>query len=264
MTNNRRQLDCEEDDLDRFSYLNVAAVVLPLLLLAVVYMGVEKQERVNDGEVDMDVGSGGSQARPMGADGRVFAPGSRPKVTCDTAGVLDRHSDRAETRREVPKHERVNDANSKGHQAVGGHREVPNPPTSQGAQECTPPLHFPLRPRPCAGGSPNACRLFDAIRRAESGGNDRAVGDSWRSVGPYQCGRAAWLDGGGKAADYPQLAYDRAATEAVMLRYWARYGAVTDEAKSRCWNSGPAWKSKYHLTNNYWAKVKKELVNAND
>ena len=90
------------------------------------------------------------------------------------------------------------------------------------------------------------------------------MGDSWRSVGPYQCGRAAWLDGGGKAADYPQLAYDRAATEAVMLRYWARYGAVTDEAKSRCWNSGPAWKSKYHLTNNYWAKVKKELVNAND
>jgi hypothetical protein len=102
-------------------------------------------------------------------------------------------------------------------------------------------------------------RLFAAIRQVESGGNDRAVGDGGRSVGPYQCGRAAWLDGGGKAADWPRMAYDRAATERVMSRYWAKYGAVTDEAKSRCWNSGPKWKSKYHLTNNYWAKVKSAL-----
>jgi 3D (Asp-Asp-Asp) domain-containing protein len=35
----------------------------------------------------------------------------------------------------VYKQERVYDANSKGHQAVGDYREVPNPPTSQGVQE---------------------------------------------------------------------------------------------------------------------------------
>ncbi len=102
-------------------------------------------------------------------------------------------------------------------------------------------------------------RLCDAIRQVESGGNDRAVGDAGASVGPYQCGIAAWIDGGGKAADYPRLAYDRAATEKVMIRYWARYGAKTDEERARCWNSGSRWKSKYHLTNNYWEKVKQEI-----
>jgi hypothetical protein len=101
-------------------------------------------------------------------------------------------------------------------------------------------------------------RLLDAIRQVESGGNNRAV--AGRSLGPYQCGLCAWLDGGGKAADYPRLAYDRAATEAVMFRYWTRYGAVTDEQKARCWNSGSGWKSKYQLTNAYWVKVKKELA----
>ena len=60
--------------------LTVAAIVLPLLLLAVVFMGVNKQERVYN-------------------------------------------------------------ANSTGHLAVGGRREVPNPPTSQGVLEPIGCLH---------------------------------------------------------------------------------------------------------------------------
>ena len=232
----------------------VTAIVLPLLLLAVVYMGVEKQERVNDGEVDMDVGSGGSQARPMGADGRVFAPGSRPKVTCDTAGVLDRHSDRAETRREVPKHERVNDANSKGQQAVGGRSEVRNPPGSQRVTERI------ERQQLRAGSSFAARRLFDAIRQVESGGNDQALGDAGRSIGPYQCGLAAFLDGGGMVADYPRLAYDRAATEAVMVRYWAKFGAVTDSDRAKCWNIGPKWRTRARAAGDkYWTRVREAM-----
>jgi len=70
--------------------LTVAAIVLPLLLLAVVFMGVNKQERVYN-------------------------------------------------------------ANSTGHHAVGGHREVRNPPASSDAQDGAPRLRYPLRPQPCAG-----------------------------------------------------------------------------------------------------------------
>ena len=102
-------------------------------------------------------------------------------------------------------------------------------------------------------------RLLDAIRKVESGGNDRAIGDGGRSVGPYQCGLAAWLDGGGKRADYPRLAYDRAATERVMLGYWTRYGCTTDEQRARCWNGGPMGMRK-RSTREYWNKVKAALA----
>jgi len=103
--------------------------------------------------------------------------------------------------------------------------------------------------------------LLNAIRQVESGGNDRAVGDSGRSVGPYQCGLAAWLDGGGKRADYPRLAYDRAATEAVMLRYWRRYKATTDRDKAVCWNVGPRYRTRAKAAGErYWRKIRKELA----
>ena len=98
-------------------------------------------------------------------------------------------------------------------------------------------------------------RVFDAIRQVESGGNDAAIGDGGLAHGPLQIHRDCWLDGGGKAADYPAMAHVRAASEQVAVNYWKRYGAVTDEQKARCWNSGPKWRAKYHLTNTYWAKV---------
>jgi hypothetical protein len=109
----------------------------------------------------------------------------------------------------------------------------------------------------CGGGD---SRLLDAIRAVESRGNDRAVGDWGRAVGPYQVHRAAWLDGGGKASDYPRLAYSRKATERVMRAYWRRYGAKTDEQKARCWNSGSGWRGKYRATNGYWSKVRKAIA----
>ena len=100
--------------------------------------------------------------------------------------------------------------------------------------------------------------LFDAIRQVESGGNDYAVGDGERSLGPYQCGRAAWADGGGNPADYDRLVWNRAACERVMLGYWKRYGAVTDEQRARTWNGGPRGAEK-KATLAYWAKVKGEM-----
>ena len=102
--------------------------------------------------------------------------------------------------------------------------------------------------------------FFAAIRAVESAGDDLAVGDSGRSKGPYQCGRAAFFDGGGKPEDYDRLVWDRAACEKVMLAYWKRYGAVTDEDRAKCWNVGPRWRTRAKATGEkYWQKVKKVL-----
>jgi len=90
MTNNRRQLDCEEDDLDRFSYLNVldrfsylnvAAVVLPLLLLAVVFMGETKKGQ-SDGTPQKRLDVGGSRPEQDGNAGAYMH--YAPQVAGDT------------------------------------------------------------------------------------------------------------------------------------------------------------------------------------
>jgi len=126
-------------------------------------------------------------------------------------------------------------------------------PTSREAPATTPavgraalPPPFPPPPQPRV--------LFDAIRQVESGGDDGAVGDSGRSVGPYQCGLAAWLDGRGRRQDWPRMAYCRPAVERAMEAYWLRYGAVTDEQKARIWNGGPRGMAKT-ATLAYWLKV---------
>jgi len=97
-------------------------------------------------------------------------------------------------------------------------------------------------------------RLLDAVRQVESGGNDRAIGDCGTAHGPLQIHLGAWLDGGGKAVDYPRLAYSVEASERIAINYWARYGAVTDEARARTWNGGPNGMNKA-ATLPYWRKV---------
>jgi len=97
-------------------------------------------------------------------------------------------------------------------------------------------------------------RLLDAIRQVESGGNDRAIGDCGKAHGPLQIHLGAWLDGGGKAVDYPRLAYSVEASERIAINYWRRYGAVTDEARARTWNGGPNGMNKA-ATLPYWRKV---------
>jgi hypothetical protein len=197
MTNNRRQLDCEEDDLDRFSYLNVVAVVLPLLLLAVVFMGETKKGQ--------------------------------------------------------------SDANSKGHQEVGGRREVPNPPTSQGVRE-------DILSLPRTGGSPAACRLFDAIRQVESAGNDLAVGDKGVSRGPFQIKRAYWREAvaGTDAAgwSYDKWVWNRDRAEYVVWLHWCkvcpkelRAGNVEMLARRHRLPNDP-WRKD---NDKYWRKVKENI-----
>lgn len=96
--------------------------------------------------------------------------------------------------------------------------------------------------------------LLAAIRRVESGSDDSAIGDGGRARGAYQIHLGAWLDSGGRAADWPWLAHSRPACEAAMLRYWARYRATTDEARARIWNGGPRGMRKA-ATAQYWRRV---------
>jgi hypothetical protein len=109
------------------------------------------------------------------------------------------------------------------------------------------------------GAMPGETRmLLDAIRQVESGGIDRSIGDGGRSKGPYMCGRAAWSDGGGNLADYDRLVWDRTETEKIMLAYWAKYGAKTDEQRARAWNGGPNGMHKT-ATLAYWRKVQEAM-----
>jgi len=106
--------------------------------------------------------------------------------------------------------------------------------------------------------------FFRALRIVESSDGRNLVGDGGESVGPYQIQRAYWLDGGGKAKDYPRLAYVDAECRKVMLAYWRRYGAATDEERARCHNSGSGWRKKYHLTNDYWRRVQAAMKGSTD
>ena len=104
--------------------------------------------------------------------------------------------------------------------------------------------------------------FFGAIQRVETGGHTdpaNALGDSDRSLGWYQIGRAYWQDSG-VPGRYEQVR-DRAYAERVMRGYFQRYAPAAVkgkdfEALSRLHNSGPNWQKKKHLTNKYWQKVK--------
>jgi len=124
-----------------------------------------------------------------------------------------------------------------------------------------PDERVPRRSPPAVGGAPFA--LFAAIRQVESAGNDYAVGDDGISRGPYQITRAYWHDAcehAGVDWEYDTYVWDPDRCEYLMMAYWDRYGARTDEERARCHNSGPKWRQKYRLTNGYWAKVKAAML----
>ena len=85
-------------------------------------------------------------------------------------------------------------------------------------------------------------RLLTAIRTVESGGNDLAVGDGGKALGPYQIHRSYWKDAceyAGVNWNYRTCVWDRAKCEQVIGWYWERYGAITDEQRIRMHQGGP-------------------------
>ena len=105
--------------------------------------------------------------------------------------------------------------------------------------------------------------LLAAIRQVESHGNDKAVGDGGKAIGPYQVWRVYWQDAvehdktiGGKYED----CYNPAYAEKVVRAYMARYApkGASLETLARIHNGGPKGHQK-EATVAYWAKVQKEL-----
>ena len=105
--------------------------------------------------------------------------------------------------------------------------------------------------------------LLAAIRQVESHGNDKAVGDGGKAIGPYQVWRVYWQDAvefdktlGGSYQD----CYDPAYAARVVRAYMARYApkGASDEQLARIHNGGPKGHQK-EATVAYWAKVQKEL-----
>lgn len=90
--------------------------------------------------------------------------------------------------------------------------------------------------------------LFAAIEIVEGWqGEDNGI-----EIGPYQITEAYWRDTDmpGVWWDCERLEYSRE----VMLRYWSKYKATTDEMRARMHNGGPHGMELEH-TKEYWFRV---------
>ena len=103
--------------------------------------------------------------------------------------------------------------------------------------------------------------LISALIIVESSGNDMAIGDNGKAIGPLQIHRAVVLDvnritgSNYRHQDMTNRAQARAVCEAY-LRHYGR-GASTEQLARR-WNGGPAGDKK-QVTEAYWNKVRKHL-----
>lgn len=103
--------------------------------------------------------------------------------------------------------------------------------------------------------------LISALIIVESSGNDLAVGDGGKAIGPLQIHKAVILDVNRiTGSNYRhQDMTNRAQARAVCEAYLRHYGkGASTEQLARRWNGGPRGDTKT-ATEAYWAKVKKHL-----
>jgi hypothetical protein len=107
----------------------------------------------------------------------------------------------------------------------------------------------------------NLNNLITALIIVESSGNDLAIGDNGRALGPLQIHRGVVLDVNritGSNYRWESMT-NRAQARAVCQAYLEPYGrGKTTEQQARIWNGGPTGDRK-SSTEAYWAKVKKQL-----
>jgi len=107
----------------------------------------------------------------------------------------------------------------------------------------------------------NLNNLITALMIVESAGNDQAIGDNGRAIGPLQIHRGVVLDVNritGSHYKHSEMT-NRVAARAVCEAYLRHYGkGKTTEQQARIWNGGPTGDRK-SATEAYWAKVKKHL-----
>ena len=103
--------------------------------------------------------------------------------------------------------------------------------------------------------------LISALIIVESSGNDMAVGDNGRALGPLQIHRGVVLDVNritGSNYRWESMT-NRAQARAVCEAYLLHYGrGATTEQLARRWNGGPTGDRK-QATEVYWRKVQKHL-----
>ena len=103
--------------------------------------------------------------------------------------------------------------------------------------------------------------LITALIIVESSGNDLAIGDGGRAIGPLQIHRGVVLDVNRiTGSNYRhQDMTNRAQARAVCEAYLRHYGkGDTTEQLARRWNGGPKGDQK-QATAAYWRKVQKEI-----
>jgi len=109
-------------------------------------------------------------------------------------------------------------------------------------------------------------KFVQAIHQVESSGKVGLIyGDSKMSLGPLMISKNCWIDSkiSGSYIQCTNLAYSVKVMEAYLNRYCPQSVKIQDfESMARCWNSGPNFAKKKHLTQNYWLKVQKELKKA--
>ena len=105
--------------------------------------------------------------------------------------------------------------------------------------------------------------LISALIIVESSNNDLAVGDQGRAIGCLQIHKAVVLDVNritGSHYKHSEMT-NRVAARAVCETYLKAYGkGASTEQLARRWNGGPTGDRK-SATEDYWAKVKKQINN---
>ena len=103
--------------------------------------------------------------------------------------------------------------------------------------------------------------LISALIIVESSGNDLAIGDNGRAVGPLQIHRGVVLDVNritGSSYRHQDMT-NRVAARAVCEAYLRHYGrGKTTEQQARIWNGGPTGDRK-QATVAYWRRVQKAI-----
>jgi len=104
--------------------------------------------------------------------------------------------------------------------------------------------------------------LISALIIVESSGNDMAIGDNGRAIGPLQIHKAVVLDVNritGSHYQWQQMT-NRSQARSVCEAYLKHYGkGCTTEQLARKWNGGGPAGDKKQATEAYWNKVRKHL-----
>jgi len=104
--------------------------------------------------------------------------------------------------------------------------------------------------------------LISALIIVESSGNDLAIGDNGRALGPLQIHRGVVQDVNRITGSHyrHQDMTNRVQARAVCEVYLTHYGkGKSTEEQARIWNGGPQGHKKKTATQAYWNDVEKHL-----